>query len=477
MYSKTLYIRPTTLTDLTVTLTRKNEVVNTWTLSDFVLGSSDGTNYYLQGTINNYVRNDILTVSSTGYQTQTIDIWRMTTDNITLTPLEFSNIETNSIKYYCKDEVARNSIANMQTTGNLVTSISSSSTDSQYPSAKCVYDEIQTTKRNIGEIIQSTIPLTDAGLHLLDGTLLQYGIYKEFIDYIADLYAENPTANYFTDETTWQNSVTQYGSCGKFVYDSTLNTVRLPKVTGIIEGTTDATALGDLVQAGLPNIEASTAMVISSRAYPPTGAFSWSANQNKQNTNEGGKYWQEGTMNYSASRSSSLYKNNFNKVQPQTIKVLYYIVVANSYKTAIQVDIDEIATGLNGKADVDLTNVNDTGKILMSEMGMPSDTYIDLTLGASGSTYTAPANGYVAFSLTSDTNGAEIWLSSISAGGVYLMCSSSHSNAANQGLDAYLQVKKNQSFEAGYLRCKSIGSRTSDRFRFIYAQGSESEAS
>lgn len=34
------------------------------------------------------------------------------------------------------------SISNMQTTGNLVTSISSSSTDSQYPSAKCMYDII-----------------------------------------------------------------------------------------------------------------------------------------------------------------------------------------------------------------------------------------------------------------------------------------------------------------------------------------------
>ena len=38
--------------------------------------------------------------------------------------------------------------------------------------------------RNVGEIITSTLPLTDAGLHLLDGTLLQYGIYKEFIDYM-----------------------------------------------------------------------------------------------------------------------------------------------------------------------------------------------------------------------------------------------------------------------------------------------------
>lgn len=35
---------------------------------------------------------------------------------------------------------ADNKTANMQTTSNLVTSISSSSTDTQYPSAKCVYD-------------------------------------------------------------------------------------------------------------------------------------------------------------------------------------------------------------------------------------------------------------------------------------------------------------------------------------------------
>jgi hypothetical protein len=34
----------------------------------------------------------------------------------------------------------------------------------------------------------------------------------------------------------------------------------------------------------------------------------------------------------------------------------YYIVITTSTKTDIQVDIDEIATDLNGKADVDLSN-------------------------------------------------------------------------------------------------------------------------
>ena len=65
-------------------------------------------------------------------------------------------------------------------------------------------------------------------------------------------------------------------------------------------------------------------------------------------------------------------------------------------KNGISFDIDAIATDLNGKADVDLTNVNDSGTSRGAGWAMPSDTYEDLTLGASESSYTAPANGYLA---------------------------------------------------------------------------------
>lgn len=62
------------------------------------------------------------------------------------------------------------------------------------------------------------------------------------------------------------------------------------------------------------------------------------------------------------------------------------------------VDIDNIATDLNGKADVDLTNtvgaLSSTAKEYFSKIGMPANASIHLTLGASGTTYTAPANGY-----------------------------------------------------------------------------------
>lgn len=62
------------------------------------------------------------------------------------------------------------------------------------------------------------------------------------------------------------------------------------------------------------------------------------------------------------------------------------------------IDIDQIASDLNGKADKDLTNVigslSASAETYFSKIGMPSSTSIDLTLGTSGSDYVAPANGY-----------------------------------------------------------------------------------
>lgn len=321
--------------------------------------------------------------------------------------------------------------------------------------------------KNIGELVYSSLPQTDAGLHLLDGALIQgSGSYSAFVDYIADLYTANPMANYFTDETTWQNTVTQYGVCGKFVYDSTNNTVRLPKVTGIIEGTIDITALGDLIEAGLPNITGTPTLFgdFLGTGYGGddySGAFHiWS---NGSANLAGGNGWMNYRTDFAASRSSSIYKDNFNKVQPQTIKCFVYIVIANSTKTDIQVDIDEIATDLNGKADTDLSNTTDQAKILMSGMGMPSDKHINLTLGASGSTYTAPANGYFDFRKGGNAGqfgriGSDIIETGDTLGN-------------NSVVTLFLPVNKGDVMTVLYNLTGTIYA-----FRFIYAQGSESEA-
>ena len=223
------------------------------------------------------------------------------------------------------------------------------------------------SSRNLGEIIASTIPLTDAGLHLLDGSLIQGdGIYSDFVDYIAGLYGDGTNVpSYFTDETSWQSSVTTYGVCGKFVYNSTNNTVRLPKVTGILEGTTDLTALGDLVEAGLPNITGSFSgnrFGIGGSTYGSyhTGAFLAGTNYSLSGWYGSGidsGITQVMKLNMDASLSNPIYGNS-TTVQPQTIKAFYYIVIATSTKTNIQVDIDEIVTDLNGKVSTgDLAEV------------------------------------------------------------------------------------------------------------------------
>ena len=247
--------------------------------------------------------------------------------------------------------------------------------------------------RNIGEIVQSTIPLTDAGLHLLDGALLAYGSYGDFIDYIADLYDSGNYDDIFDTEANWQSAVTTYGVCGKFVYDSVNSTVRLPKITGFAEGTIDPTVLGDLVQAGLPNITGilasrSSGSLTYGAIVGGDGCFSVSS---KSSTSSDYNYISTTSSTgkvdrayFDASSSNSIYGNS-NTVQPQAIKVLYYIVVATTTKTAIQVDIDEIATDLNGKADVDLLNINSSCKPIDGQW-VPSELSIASNVSMSTST-------------------------------------------------------------------------------------------
>ena len=319
--------------------------------------------------------------------------------------------------------------------------------------------------RNIGQIIESTLPLTDAGLHLLDGALIDgSGSYSAFVDYIAGLTSTYP--NLFDTEANWQTAVTAYGVCGKFVYDSINNTVRLPKITGIVEGTTDTTALGDLVEAGLPNITGKA-----------NSGFLWDAIVNSQGAlecktstmNNNAMAYAAGNdklreININASRSNSIYGNS-STVQPQTIKVLYYIVIATNTKTEIEVDIDNIATDLNGKADVDLTNANDIGTSTGASWAMPSNIYENLTLGASGTEYTAPANGWILVGCTG------------TAGSTYMEITSNSQSACasyNGGWGrAMAPVLKGQTFSVYYGGTNFV----SRLFRFVYAKGSESEAS
>lgn len=338
--------------------------------------------------------------------------------------------------------------------------------------------------KQIGEIVTSTIPLSDAGLHLLDGSLLSgSGAYADFVSYIGNLYTNLYLVKYFCSENNWQTSVSNYGVCGKFVYtadwyawknadgssdtvyytdaipnspagisqqpsldlyytnditqfptnkklqstdmrphnngtitsngttfykryaEGDLNaTVRLPKITGFIEGATSIETLSNLTTAGLPNITSffnggrSTSSSGGDITY--TGAI---YKGDAYNTYAKGDY-NAYNLYFDASLSNSIYGNS-STVQPQAIKVLYYIVVADTVKTEIEVDIDEIATDLNGKADTDLSNATFSTSVKNDIFGFGLPKFANrININPSGSTsgsYTTPAKGYICVDFTS----------------------------------------------------------------------------
>lgn len=221
--------------------------------------------------------------------------------------------------------------------------------------------------RNIGEIVASTMPLTDAGLHLLDGSQLQYGSYKAFIDYIADLYDSGNYSAIFDTEANWQSAVTTYGVCGKFVYDSVNNTVRLPKYGSqmfTVNNISTATTLpvkGDGKSLGLT--DASNNLGI----YASSGTSGLRAVTGAYNKNAGASISSEGTQSTGKAlgvttdgTKSGIIADLPALTNTYGVNCYYYIVIATTTKTSIEVDIDEIATDLNGKADVELTNLSST---------------------------------------------------------------------------------------------------------------------
>lgn len=100
---------------------------------------------------------------------------------------------------------------------------------------------------------------------------------------------------------------------------------------------------------------------------------------------------------------------------------------------------------------------------IVSSWSMPSSNYIDLTLGASGTTYTAPANGYYVLDkagiqneyldLRNNTTGLLRSKTTISAPGT-------------ESIAVYMPCKKGDEIAVVY-----TATGTTNRFRFIYAEG------
>ena len=169
--------------------------------------------------------------------------------------------------------------------------------------------------------------------------------------------------------------------------------LRLPKYANYIKmanSTEGITQKG----AGLPNITGDWNSAQYVNGWSSNGAVYGIQNDSAEynSSSQGMRAY------FDASRSNPIYGSS-DTVQPASTTLYPWVVAYTAAIPASTAQAAEFQQALSGKADTNLGNLSTAGKALASGLGMPSSQYTDLTLGASGTVYTASASGYFVFSI------------------------------------------------------------------------------
>lgn len=266
-------------------------------------------------------------------------------------------------------------------------------------------------------------------------------------------------------ESNIQTIYTATGVAWYYILDTTNTRFKLPRTKFGFNGL--RADVGNYIYPTLPNITGTFSVVRKGgRDNPgPTGAFTQTT-WNARNGSGGGDDDFGGTYTLDASLSNPIYQNGATVQQAATQMYLYFYV-GNTVQNQTTIDVGQITETLNSKAETALSNVTNTGTSSAAGWAMPSNVYTNLTLGASDSTYTAPANGWFVLEKIANGVGQEIRITNESNGLSAYVESATNSAAMNVNI----QCKKGDVTRIYY----SAGGNTLI-FRFVYAEGSKSEA-
>ena len=158
--------------------------------------------------------------------------------------------------------------------------------------------------------------------------------------------------------------------------------------------------------------------------------------------------------------STSVYKGK---------KYLYFYVGQFS-QSATEQTAGLNAELFNGKVDLDAQNLSTQGKSLVSGLGMPSGNYDELTFGASGATYAAPANGWFCAVRTSTATSNNYLRIINTTSGLSL---SFVSDSTNGGVkNVFVPAIKDDVIQIEY-----GSSSSATNLRFVYAEGEDVQSS
>lgn len=227
----------------------------------------------------------------------------------------------------------------------------------------------------IGQNIESLVPLTDAGIHLYDGSLIASGgMYDGFVQFASALQTSNPEL--FCTQAEFDLSVANYGVCSKFVASS--SGIRLPKLYSenryMVKAWKSGTEWYNLYSDGWceqggqkagGNATYYLSIEFKDTTYY-TDIFIDRASQTADCYQIVKGKTTTSVLTGWLGESGTWYACGYAKEVPDQEKIYRYICVATSVKTPIEANIDNIITDNNNKADKDFANVT---KPYIVEMG------------------------------------------------------------------------------------------------------------
>ena len=175
-------------------------------------------------------------------------------------------------------------------------------------------------------------------------------------------------ANYLTGGTPLLNTcsyadyataISTYGQCGKFAVDTVNETFKVPTIKNgsFIQQALSDSELGKCYKAGAPNITGDFSLSHLDLISPtPSGAFS-KTTKTSASANYGTNTTSKAVnVAFDASDSSSIYGNS-TTVQPESVALRYFVVVADGSINQSMMDWAAWASSLTGKLNTDGSNL------------------------------------------------------------------------------------------------------------------------
>ena len=124
---------------------------------------------------------------------------------------------------------------------------------------------------------------------------------------------------------------------------------------------------------------------------------------------------------------------------------------------------------MNNKADRDVNNITNAGQNIIAHNSAISNTSIDISLQSSGSSYTAPADGYFYIRLQGNSTDEKDYIIMNNTSNNFLVLARKGISSPTAEIISYIPVSKNNIVSISY----SIGTLSTSNLKFFYLNGSQ----